>query len=358
MNSTSDIDRHITEIDEAIQKGLAFLARNQLEDGSFNVVTSKSPDMQGALTPDPSVFPTALVIQCLEKTSGIDTVRKKALDFIVNQQDTHGLWRYWTNAHPRYRELPPDLDDTSCASRALIVEGRTPHNNRDVLLNNRNEQGLFYTWALPRPRLVGSLTYWRAVMPQLRHLPTLIFLFCRTQAKPSDIDAVVNANVLYYLGSSKATYPIIYHLLKILEENRETQCDKWYENPFVIWYFFSRALSSVSIEAGDIILPRLQATKPAHILDIALSILVQLKWQQTPQPETLIELLNGQLDSGAWPPAAISHGGRRRRPGGGFDLPKRDTPYWGSEELTTAFCIEALTLCKRIYDLKSFNNFK
>ena len=31
---------------------------------------------------------------------------------------------------------------------------------------------------------------------------------------------------------------------------RERSCDKWYDNPFVVRYFFSRALAPIAPEAG------------------------------------------------------------------------------------------------------------
>ena len=61
--------------------------------------------------------------------------------------------------------------------------------------------------------------------------------FTRTSAKPFDADAVVNANVLFYLGAIPA---VVDELLAVLREDRERHCDKWYDNPFVIWYFFGK----------------------------------------------------------------------------------------------------------------------
>jgi hypothetical protein len=233
-----------------------------------------------------------------------------------------GLWKHWPRSHPHHRELPPDLDDTSCASAALMQAGRTFPDNRELLLANRNAQGLFYTWKL--------------TAAQFRHPLALWLFFRRTSAKPFDVDAVVNANALHYLG---AIPEVIEYLLRVLREHRESVCDKWHDNPFVVWYFFSRALHPVAPEAGEIIEKKLAAATPANALERALAACSLLYWNRAADVDALLEL---QLESGAWPAAPLYHGGRTRRRDGSFAEVHPDTPRWGSEELTTAFCIEAL----------------
>jgi hypothetical protein len=54
-------------------------------------------------------------------------------------------------------------------------------------------------------------------------------------------------------------------------------------------------------------------------------------------------LLNSQAPDGSWRRAALYHGGRARLRSGGFAEPHPDTPRWGSEAITTAFAVEALS---------------
>jgi hypothetical protein len=61
-----------------------------------------------------------------------------------------------------------------------------------------------------------------------------------------------------------------------------------------------------------------------------------------PDETTVAQFLAQQLASGGWPHAALYHSGRALRRNGTFEEPHPDTPYWGSEELTTAFCLEVL----------------
>nr|MDQ4086669.1 hypothetical protein [Pseudomonadota bacterium] len=96
-------------------------------------------------------------------------------------------------------------------------------------------------------------------------------------------------------------------------------------------------------EAADIIERRITATAPAGALDAALAVSALLSVGRE-VPRHLPQLLLGaQLGSGAWPRAALYHGGRARRRDGSYGEPHPDTPRWGSEELTTAFCLEALS---------------
>ncbi len=287
-------------IARALERAITFLEQRQLPSGEIPV--------QAWGKPDPSIFPTALAAHCLSFAPGAAKIRERALDFLAAEMDPRGLWKHWPRTHPHSAGLPPDLDDTACASAVLSRAGRAVPDNRALLLANRNRRGLFKTWYL------GA--------PELRHPLALFFFFRRTSAKPFDVDAVVNANVLFYLGDAPA---VAEHLRAVLREKRETQCDKWYENPFAVHYFFARA--------G--VIPETPPGTSSNALDHALAACVDPARDPAP-------LLDAQLDSGGWPAAGLYHGGRRRRRDGTFDEPHPDTPWWGSDELTTAFCIEAL----------------
>lgn len=330
-----------SRVHTAIERGIAFLERSQRPSGELRVCTSRDPAMAGAVAPDPSVFPTALMAHSLSFAPGAAAVRERALGFLLAESDRNGLWRHWTREHPHHRELPPDLDDTACASAALSHSGRAFVDNRELLLANRDGRGLFFTWITLRPRWNPSPAHRKVTLAQLRHAPTLYFFFRRTSAAPEDVDAVVNANVLFYLGAVPETRPVVDHLMDVLRAGRETACDKWYENPFAVWYFFSRALSTVAPEAGEIIVDQLASARPASVLDAALAACSLLYWERLPCENAIAGLLSAQLDSGAWPRAALYHGGRARLRDGSFAAPHPDTPHWGSEELTTACCIEA-----------------
>ena len=299
---------------DALARGVAFLAQAQLPTGELRVFASGKPD--------PSVFPTAIAAHSLSFAPQAAKVRGRALDFLVAEMEPRALWKHWTREHPFHHQLPPDLDDTSCASSALARAQRSFPDNRALLLRNRRRDGLFYTWKLTRE--------------QLRHPLVCLAFFSRTSARPFDVDAVVNANVLHYLGDVPE---VAAYLLRVLREDRESQCDKWYENRFAVWYFFSRALFRNTPEAEELIATKIAAAKPSNALEHALAVCALRDWNHAADVTPLLAL---QLESGAWPAAPLYHGGRARRRDGTFAPPHPDTPHWGSEELTTAFCIEAL----------------
>ncbi|HEY0412271.1 MAG TPA: prenyltransferase/squalene oxidase repeat-containing protein [Allosphingosinicella sp.] len=325
----------------AVEQGLAFLAASQLPSGAFNVFASPDPELAGGCVADPSVFPTALIAHSLAFCRAADAVRERACAFLLGEADRHGLWRHWTRSHPHAARLPPDLDDTSCAAAVLAQAGKCFPANRHLLLANRDAAGLFMTWIVPRLRWT-TRAHMAVTLPQLRHAPTLASFFQQTSAAPGDVDAVVNANALHYLGREAGTAVAARHLLAVLRERREGQCDKWYDNPFAIWYFFSRALAPGESEAGALIADRIAATPARSALDAALAACSLRYWRRPVPPLLLDRLIETQLACGAWPRAPLYHGGRKRRRDGAFEPPHPDTPRWGSEELTTGFCIEAL----------------
>lgn len=324
----------------ALRGAVRFLEGAQLPSGELPVYASLDPTLAERGTLDPSIFPTALAARCLSFCDEAAPVAGRALDFLRAEMDGDGLWRHWTRAHPYYPSLPPDIDDTSCASAALAGAGRLAPGNRALLLANRGRDGRFFTWIAPRPRWSGG-RHMRLVLRQLRNLPTLVMFFRLTSAKLHDIDACVNANTLHYLGVFEGDRAVVAWLLRILREGGERQCDKWYDNPFVVRYFLSRALKGRAPEAGPLIVRRTREEQPESDLEQALAICTLSDWGEDVSAR-VEALLAAQAPDGSWRRAALYHGGRARLGSGGFAEPHPDTPRWGSEATTTAFAIEAL----------------
>src|SRR5688572_1499049 len=210
------------EAGRAIARGAAFLEASQLASGEIPVLASTDPSLASGAEPDPSVFPTAVAAQALAFCREASDIHARACRFLLDEKDRSGLWRHWTRDHAHVRNLPPDLDDTSCASAALAAAG-TPVANRDILLANRREDGLFLTWIVPRLRWTGA-AHVRAWLPQLAHLPISYMFFRDTSAAPGDVDAVVNANTLFYLRDFDRRDAVVGHLLAVLRDGRESDC--------------------------------------------------------------------------------------------------------------------------------------
>ena len=309
----------VAAIRRAIEKGVAFLESVQLPNGEMPIEIASGPEMSGRCDRQPCVFPAAVAARALSVAPAAERVRSRALDFLQREMSAEGLWRHPSREYPEHRDTPLDLDDTSIASTALAAAGRPFPENRALLLAHRNRNGLFRTWIV-RP--------WR------HPIRTWRFFFFRRTAEMADVDAVVNANVVLYLGVRAETRPAIEHMLAALRANREMASTIWYGSPFTVWYFFSQALHEIAPEAGGMIVPRVEAAAPANALELALASSTLLLWNRVPD---VTPLLDAQLPSGAWPRAGFYHMGRRRKDA----QPK--PPWWGSEALTTVFAIEALS---------------
>jgi hypothetical protein len=272
--------------------------------------------MSGACVREPVVFPAALAARALSITPAAERVRARALDFLLREMQPGGLWRHPSSDKPDYYATPLDIDDTAIASTALAAAGRRFPNNRALVLAERERNGLFRTWIV---------RWWRH--------PLLTYRFFKYTAERRDVDAVVNANAVIYLGVCAETRPAIEHLLAVLRANREMTSTIWYGSRFTVWYFFSQALHQIAPEAGEMIVPRIETTAPGNSLELAVAASTLLLWKRVPNIEPL---LAAQLPSGAWPRVGFYHMGRRR-----LEVQPKP-PWWGSEALTTVFAVEAL----------------
>jgi len=308
-------------IRRAIEKGIAFLESAQLPSGEIPIETSPTPEMSGECVRDPVVFPAALAARALSITPSAARVRSRAVEFLLREMEPDGLWRYPSSEHPGHDYIPLDVDDTSIASAALAAAERRFPNNRALLLANRARRGLFKTWIVrwwPHPRKTYRF-------------------FRDSTAELGDVDAVINANVVIYLGMCEETRPAIAHMLAVLRANGEMMSTKWYESRFTVWYFFSHALHEIAPEAGEMIVPRVEAATPRNVLELVLAASTLLLWNRAPDVQPL---LDAQLPSGAWPRASFYHGGLKRISPNEF---QSTPPWWGSEALTTVLAVEALS---------------
>lgn len=310
-----------SSIRRAIEKGIAFLESAQLPSGEIPIETASNTEMTGDRVRDPVVFGAALAARALSITPSAARVRSRALDFVQREMDPSGLWGYPSSEHAGRDYIPLDVDDTSLASSALAAAGRPVPNNRALLLANRNRRGLFRTWIVrwwPHPRRMYDF-------------------FRLTTANVGDVDAAINANVVAYLGDCEETRQAIAHMLAVLHANGEMMSTKWYASRFTVWYFFSHALREVAPEAGELIVPRIEASRSHNALDLALAVSTLLLWNRTPDVQPLID---AQLPSGAWPRAGFYHAGLKRFSRNEF---QPTPPWWGSEALTTVLAVEALS---------------
>jgi hypothetical protein len=340
---------NIDDVEQAIIKGLAFLNEQQLANGEFVCYVSNNEQLsqynfgeRGWFRKDSAVFPTILIgnsLLFLKDRPYANNILLKVADFLLAQQND-GVWSHYTKGHPLHNIAPFDADDTACACAFLKRMNIHLPDIAILLLSNRNHKRLFYTWFSLRFNLNLNLRYLRLAISELKHPIKSFYFWKNFSCERDDVDAVVNANVLYYLGKSTAVMPVINYLIKVITEGREEYCDKWYKNPFTIYYFISRNYQS-EIDDFESIKPIIEERIRANIkhdgsygnsiLDTALSVCTLVNFKVDVRKESVDFLLKAQSSDGSWKRRIFYYSGPQKTVG------------WGSEELTTAVCLEALS---------------
>jgi hypothetical protein len=172
--------------------------------------------------------------------------------------------------------------------------------------------------------------------------PARLTVFWRTtEAGYNDVDGVVNANVLLYLGERPETRPVVDWLTAIIRDGNEAVCDKWYRDIFTFHYAVSRCHHDGirGFEGvADLVRDRLAATAGAdgQLGDSALQTALAVNTLFNHGIESRLvapaveHLVATQRDDGSWPSAPYYYGGPQR------------SVSWGCAELTTAVCLAAI----------------
>lgn len=335
---TTDIDA--ADARTSMRKGLRYLASVQGRDGEFPIDCAFSVDMTERRRNDPCFFGTVAVAATLLGCAEAAELCARAGDFIERERRPGDLWGYYKKGH-RHVYPPRDVDDSALATLVLRALGRRVPDNRRIILGNRDTAGRFLTWILPwrdGPNLALMLRDWRQALYGRRYRAFFANSFCERD----DVDAGINANVLAGLGRFDGDERVVAWLLAILREGREASCDRYYDDPVLIRYFFSRALVGRSAEAGALLVERAVPQPQDSALHVALAILTRLIWQAPVPADAVRRLIAMQDDDGSWPIASLYCGGRPRLADGTFGTAIPDIYRKGSEAFTTAFCVAAL----------------
>ncbi|MBN2531256.1 MAG: hypothetical protein JXB88_00115 [Spirochaetales bacterium] len=301
----------------AIRKGITFLSLNQLPHGEFNTYISGDMEMRTAEY-DSSPFVTAFVLYCTRHISDelFYLPRQRAGIFLHREGLPGYLWKYWTYASGR--TIVPDTDDTCCISFIMqeLFHLDEVKRNIPVILSNRDKNELFNTW-IKEPHA------------------------------SNDTDIVVNANILLYLGNRKETKAAIAFIKECIVKGEEKKHYQYYLNNLACYYMVSRAaIHGIHDfkELFPVMKERiLESRNPEGTWGDALSTalaLCSLHNMEVPTgeaDEAFLRLMNRQQANGAWGRSAFY---------AGPEPPGPHSVWFGSEELTTAFCLEVLT--KRI----------
>lgn len=334
------------DINEAIKNAISYLHDHQMPNGEFCSYLSGDDPMQGWVLPIGSIFPTALICHSLlfaKDDPKAEAMLAKSTTFLHYQIGRGATWNYFANHHPLRAICPQDVDDTVYVSAFLLTRnvGFDRSANTKLILANRNKKGLLYTWFAFRWGLNRHYMYWRLSATALKNPLRTIGFWRTTEATLNDIDAVVNANTLYYLGDIPEMQPVIAYLIQIIASRREDDCDTWYRNPFSVYYFISRCyyvgIQKLEPVVGSIV-ERILSKCGADgrigvsVLDTALAActLMNLGYNGPALANAISYLIAHQQERGGWARWLVYYGGPKKLAG------------YGSEEMVTGFCVEAL----------------
>lgn len=339
-----NLDISNQHIHKSIESGISYLNEHQLPNGEFCCYYAPDDEMQSWCVPDSVVFFTSLIstaILPLRDHIKIKPVLTSAANFLSYQMMRGGVWNYFSKWNPLFEYSPADIDDTVFASHVLKSLEIEFTDNTGALMANRNSKGLFYTWFIMRPKLIFKPAYYQIMLRELKRPFKTLSFWMKHESGRNDIDAVVNANVLFYLGLNEQTRPIVQYLIDIVVRKKELSADKWYKNPITLYYFISRnykvnALEQIKQTVTDRIFSVYQKNgcfaNSAMETAMAVSALINFGCTDDRLKAAINFLINEQEKNGCWKRYIFFYSGHSKEVG------------WGSEEFTTACCIEALNL--------------
>jgi hypothetical protein len=329
----------------SIQRAIDYLAASQLADGEFQTefcahreVTAEGRTVEQLIF-DSSPFVTSLILESLlparDLSPAVPRMVERGLAFLKSEMDPGGLWRYWARKNPRRNIIPPDLDDTSCVSHTLQAYGVRIPNNHGLIYDSRDPQGRFYTWLYQANSLRKRILWLRTRGKAFSYSDDLWQWTTGT-----DVCVVVNANVVLYLGDTPGARSAIRYLLEVISERREDKEIVFYAHRFGLYYMMTRAwfggLKALE-PANQTIAERIWALQQPDgsfgdelLTAQAICSLLNLRIPAARLAGAVDSLLRTQQSNGSW---------RRVPMYGGPPVPTT----FGSADLTTGFCIEALS---------------
>lgn len=344
---STDINAISKQLTHSIENGIDYLAEHQLPNGEFCCYYAPDDPMKEWCVPDSVVFTTAMIaasILQLRESPKVKNILSSAASFLSYQMSRGGVWNYFTKWNPIFSYSPSDVDTTVYTSYVLKSLNVDFPDNTVALLANRNSKGLFYTWYVLRPKWFFPKDFLIVVLRELkRPLKSLVF-WLKHEGGRNDIDAAVNANVLFYLGLNEHTRPIVKYLVEIILLKKEAVGDKWYKNPIIMYYLISRNYQHTKEldAARDQVIERVftfyheNGSFGNSVMETALAISILLNFNHTDERlgKAVDFLIENQRKSGSWDRHILFYSGPSKKVG------------WGCEELATSFCLEALNSYK------------
>lgn len=282
-----------------------FLERAWLEgDGVFPCWVSPTEDFAHHQDTAPEIF-TAMVILDLLVDSPISlTLKADVLELLRTKRSTQGVHHFFTDES----KLPADTDCTAVAHSLLLGALGVPRRS-----------------LIKVARMIASNVCGEGV---------LATYFTRDPKRQNIVDPVVCANGLQFLtlmALADLAAPTVAFLYDVLEQRMYEQGTRYYPSPDAFLYSLSRLVGRFPQEYGrfwPLLQRRLRERMAATEVPLEMAFrAISAQWLDLRGPDQkALTLL--QTSTGAWP-------------AGPFFRYGRSGVFFGSECLTTAFCLRA-----------------
>lgn len=307
------------QLEASLRQGVSFLSKKQHLSGEFSTrVWEKFKINDSSYVK--TLFPTSFVLHSLkhvEKYVQVEKIVQRAAKFLLGEMEENGLWRFYGKKSYIHFDL-----DTTCCILASLKEWCVDLDFEVLsfnLLKYRNAKSIFDTWILD-------------VYPPF-------------EKKDNNVDWVVNANVLFFYSLLDLCLPEVeQYLNRVVETETFKQRSPYYDSPFCFIYCLTRAyadgrnpkLSPAIAKIKNYLLSFKEENKlHDDVLESALATvgILNCGGDVTEASPAIEYLLSMQKNDGGWPMGIFFTGG----------------PYteyrivYGSEELTTAIALEAIS---------------
>jgi hypothetical protein len=302
-----------------MKQTINYIYSAQKKNGSFVSLSSDNPENFATTSSYQTTFATSLILSALcnvKETPELKITKQNAARFLLAQKSEQWSWNYWTRESKEAKTMayPDDLDDTFSALSALflydrkIIDGEALANIVSLLTTLEiKEGGPYKTWLVDK----NAKKVWK------------------------DVDLAVNSNIAYFLYLNDIHLPKLSKFINSRIKNTDFS-SPYYPSPFPIIYFISRFYNGKYNEKIIKYLLNKQQKDGSFgnplQTSLAVSSLVSLGFLHRKLKLSIEYLLKNQSNN-HWQAY-------------GFCLdPAIDGRkfFSGSEALTTAFCLEALS---------------
>lgn len=298
--------------------GLNYIIKQQLKGGGFMSYRLDEPGVARAKSYRTTFIPS-LIALALKDVPGSEKIQEGINSFLLDQKSSSWSWNYWDRHSVLMRKMPypDDLDDTFLALAALWHYDQTfftptvmARMTNLLFATESRTGGPYNTW------LINGMAddAWR------------------------DIDLVVNINIAYFLSLQDVELPHLNQLIETAIGKKQLQ-SPYYPPLQPAAYFLARWYKGDCVSKLKKLIYIDQVSgrwETPHQTALAVCTLLRL---DTPARElqTAIEYLQStQNGNGSWPAGPMCIDTMR---------PNEKKAYFaGSSSLTTAICLEALTL--------------